>query len=251
MPFRSGRCRKCGQIHENCSAHRRRPAGRSDLPLTPCMKKPMTGQSVCNLHGGATELGLAAGNRRKKEQEVRERAERQVRRFMAREDANPADVILELVRYQAGLVDYWRNAVEEIDEDLDIIWGVTGRKEVAGLISTTEETTWAATPTLAYRLLREAQRDLAEYAALAIRVGIEERTVKLAEQQGAIFAGAQRAILTRMYDSAVGSLRSAGVEDPEVYRRLANEWQTAMALVVPEELRAIARRIENGTATVL
>lgn len=51
-------CKKCGQVHERCTAHRRRKKGSKD-PLQPCGKYKAPGMKVCGLHGGKSLKGTA------------------------------------------------------------------------------------------------------------------------------------------------------------------------------------------------
>ena len=67
----------------------------------------------------------------------------------------------------------------------------------------------------------DAQDRLARYATAALRAGVEERRVRLAEDQGALVAQVIRRILDRLDLS---------------------EWQAEMVgSVVPEELRALSQ----------
>lgn len=175
-------CPRCGQTHTACKAHT--TAG------NPCKAPPVRDMAVCRVHGGASPNALQARNRRDQENAAREDAAR----FAARTDIHPADALLELVHYQAGIVDYWRARVEDI-EDEDLEWGVTREKTGGEDRGTTSE----AAPHIAYRLLTEAQDKLAAYAAAALKAGIDERRVKLAESQGALVAQAIRGILDALH----------------------------------------------------
>lgn len=175
-------CPRCGQTHTACKAHT--TAG------NPCKAPPVRDMAVCRVHGGASPNALQARNRRDQENAAREDAAR----FAARTDIHPADALLELVHYQAGIVDYWRGRIEDIkDEDLE--WGVTREKTGGDDAGTTSE----AAPHIAYRLLTEAQDKLAAYAAAALKAGVDERRVRLAENQGALVAQAIRGILDALH----------------------------------------------------
>ena len=175
-------CPRCGQTHTACKAHT--TAG------NPCKAPPVRDMAVCRVHGGASPNALQARNRRDQENAAREDAAR----FAARTDIHPADALLELVHYQAGIVDYWRARIEDI-EDEDLEWGVTREKTGGDDAGTTSE----AAPHIAYKLLTEAQDKLAAYAAAALKAGIDERRVKLAESQGALVAQAIRGILDALH----------------------------------------------------
>lgn len=175
-------CPRCGQTHTACKAHT--TAG------NPCKAPPVRDMAVCRVHGGSSPNALQARNRRDQENAAREDAAR----FAARTDIHPADALLELVHYQAGIVDYWRGRIEDV-EDEDLEWGVTREKTGGDDAGTTSE----AAPHIAYRLLTEAQDKLAAYAAAALKAGVDERRVRIAETQGAAVAGAIRAILEQLH----------------------------------------------------
>ena len=171
-------CIKCGQLHPRCTAHNRQGS--------PCRTHPVPGLTVCRLHGGATPVPKNAATRRL----AAAKAATDVARFNARTDLDPADALLDLVHYQAGIVHYWRDRIEQIAAD-DLEWGTTKVKTGGDDEGTTDE----AKPNIAYVMLREAQHDLATYAAATLKAGVAERQVRLAEAQGAMLATAIRAIL--------------------------------------------------------
>ena len=179
-------CPRCGQTHTACKAHT--TAG------NPCKAPPVRDMAVCRVHGGSSPRALQARNRRDQENAAREDAAR----FAARTDIHPADALLELVHYQAGIVDYWRGRVEEVDAK-DLEWGTTQHREGSGPEGPIDVETKEAVPHVAYRLLVEAQDKLAAYAAAALKAGVDERRVRIAETQGAAVAGAIRAILEQLH----------------------------------------------------
>lgn len=221
-----GTCRKCGQVHERCAAH---VAGR------PCRRAPNEFLGVCNTHGGASRMA------RRKQHEMGQRQElaAAARRFALRKDIDPASALLDLVHYQAGVVEFWREQVEKVPED-QLTWGVLKKVDKTGGLWDELTQTEGASVDLTYQLLREAQQDLASYASAAVKAGIDERRVRIVEQQGEVFGQAQRAILTAMLEETVKLLRSAGVDDETVMVTLRKGWQAAQGVVVPRELRQIA-----------
>lgn len=196
-------CTRCGKPHPRCTAHTRTG--------NPCGRTPAAGVTVCASHGGKAPQIIAAANRRLTEAAARADAAR----LGARTDIHPADALLDLVHYQAGIVTYWRTRVEALDHDA-LTWGKTRTKTGGDDHGTTEE----AKPNIAYALLRDAQHDLATYATAALKAGVEERRVRLAEQQGALVATVIRRILDRL--------------------NLTPDQQTLVSTVVPAELRALA-----------
>lgn len=225
-----GTCVHCGKPHPKCNAHKKR-TGKSE----PCMRAPNEFLGVCNTHGGASILA----RRKQHEMGQRQLLEEAERRFALRKDMDPASALLDLVHYQAGVVEFWREQVEKVPEH-QLTWGVLKRVDkTGGLWDELTETTGAAVD-LTYQLLREAQKDLADYASAALRAGIDERRVRIVEQQGELFGQAQRAILTAMFEEMVKLLRAQGVEDSVVLEALRSGWQSAQKTVVPAQLRALA-----------
>lgn len=180
-----------------------------------CKAWAVPGATVCRTHGGRAPQVLAKAKQRVTEAEARA----DVARFAARTDIHPAEALLELVQYQAGVVAYWRARVEQV-EDEGLEWGKTQKRKGVGPEGPVNVTTTEAKPHVAYTLLREAQRDLADYASAALKAGVEERKVRIAEQQGALVAEVIRRIL--------GDL---GLTDAQA--ALVGE-------VVPRHLRALA-----------
>ena len=193
---------------EKCTATSKQTGQRCGAWATP-------GTNVCRFHGGAAKQVKTKAAQRLTEAQARA----DVARFAARTDLHPAEALLDLVHYQAGVVAYWRSRVDQL-EDQALEWGTTRVKEGGDDRGTTQE----AKPHVAYALLREAQRDLAEYATAALKAGVEERRVQLAERHGNLVAGAIRAILADL--------------------GLSPEQEALVGEVVPRHLRALA----GGTA---
>jgi len=134
--------------------------------------------------------------------------------FGARKDIEPGAALLELVQWTAGEVDFWRQEVRLIERD-DLTWGVTREKSGGEDFGTTTE----AKPALAYVMLTAASDRLARYCVEAIRAGIDERRVQIAESQGALVAEAIRRILQDL--------------------GLSPDQESRVAEVVPRHLRAL------------
>lgn len=182
-------CAKCGEPHARCSAHRKYDG-------KPCTQRKMKGQGVCKTHGGMAKQNRVAGARRVAE----EAAVKAVALFGARRDVHPADALIELVQWTAGEVEYWRERVRVLaaEDERALTWGKTkvvdkGSGEAPGVDETEE-----AGPSVAYRMLTSAQDRLASYCVAALKAGVEERRVQLAEAQGQQVAGAIRAILAEL-----------------------------------------------------
>ena len=156
-----------------------------------CQNPPIHGGTRCRMHGGASPRAQAAAERRLAEAA----ATRELTRLgVTRRDIHPAEALIELVQFTAGEVDFWRTRVSELDEDA-FTWGVTREKSGGDDHGTTKE----AKPNIAYVMLERASDRLASYAAAALKAGVEERRVRLAESQGALVAQAVRQILDQLH----------------------------------------------------
>lgn len=184
-------CPDCGQVHpRGCRAH----SGRGTRP---CGLRPVTGLQVCQVHGGRSPQAKAKSAAVKAEA----KAAREVARLGHRVVVHPAEALIDLVHWTAGEVAYWRNVVTQIaDEQGDdgqpagyraLTWGVTKVKEGGD----DRGTTTAAGPHIAYTMLTSASDRLASYAAAALRAGVDERRVQLAERQGQLVADVIRGVL--------------------------------------------------------
>lgn len=161
-----------------------------------CKRAAIDGGTVCRTHGGASPQARAAAERRVQE----EKAAAAARLFAVPKDIDPADALIDLVKWTAGEVDYWRREVERIaaDEPAKLTAGITrierGTRDRADVDMRTIETV----PHIAYRMLTDAQDRLAKFAAAALRAGVAERQIRLAEDQGALVAQVIRGILDQL-----------------------------------------------------
>lgn len=183
----------------------------------PCQQWPVKGLQVCRMHGGSSPQSRAKSKRVQEE----ERARRVALRVTDPIATEPSQALLDLVATAAGEVAYWRGRVETLQEDNPArltqgLTKVTEGKDRGGVTTLrTVETVMA----IEHRMWVDAQERLAKYATAAIRAGIEERRVRIAEGQGELVAGVIRRILDRL--------------DLE-------EWQRELVpAVVPEELRRL------------
>lgn len=195
-----------------------------------CKRPALVGATVCSKHGGSAPQVKAAAARRVEAM----KASAALARIGQRVDADPQAHLLDVIAYQAGLVAYWRERVESLDED-SLTWGTTKVKIGGDDGGETRE----AKPHVAYVLLDEAQGKLVRYCSEALKAGIAERQVRLAEQQGALMSGLLRAVLGRMLDVAVGLLAEHGVTAADVVAALRDGWASSASVVVPEEIRRL------------
>ena len=157
----------------------------------PCGRAPIKGATVCYVHGGRAPQVKAAAARRLAAQA----AEQAVRTLGLAADISPTEALLEEVRWTAGHVAWLRSRVQELEqhggEPDPLVWGVTRVKEGGDDYGTTSE----AKPSIWYELYARERTHLIKVCDAAIRAGVEERRVRLAEQQGDLLALAIRQIL--------------------------------------------------------
>lgn len=185
-----------------------------------CKNAPIPGGTVCRFHGGGTKQAKAAAAARLTEQAATE----QVARLGARKDIHPIEALLDLVHWTAGEVDYWRAQVVAL-EDGQLVWGTTSHREGTGPEGPVDVTTDEAKPHVAYVMLERSSDRLAAYSAAALKAGVDERRVALAEHQGKALADVIRRILDQL--------------------DLSDEQAMLVGTVVPQELRRLGERSER------
>lgn len=169
------------------------------------------GVGYCKNHGGSTPTHRVAVQA--------ELARRAVATYGLPRDIDPAAALLEEVHRTAGHVSWLQVKVAELDE-ADLVWGVTEQVDKQATEFGGTDTTRAAKPNMWLTLYQQERKHLAAVAKAAIDAGCNERLVRLAEEQGAVLAGAIRAILADL--------------------RLTDEQQAMVREVVPRHLRALS-----------
>ncbi|MCW2496336.1 MAG: hypothetical protein JWQ77_2260 [Jatrophihabitans sp.] len=204
------RCTKCNHPHLTRLG---KPAcgGHAARGTRPCKNAPMDGQKVCGKHGGQSPQAKAAAARRLAE----ERAARAVERFGGRLDTTPTEALLETVQWTAGYVAWLRDRVNDLDDE-KLTWGITRDKSGGNDWGSTFE----AGANVWLKLLGEWSDRLVKVCSEAIKAGIEERRVRLAEGQGKIIADVIRSILDDL--------------------KLSPEQQSKVGEIVPRHLRLVA-----------
>lgn len=186
-----------------------------------CGGYAMRGQEVCRFHGGASPQAKAKAQERIAEQKARTLVETYGRKI----NTTATEALLDEVQWTAGHVAWLRERVQEIestaaavgaDSDHPLVWGKTKEKSGGEDWGKTEE----AAPNIWLRLYQTERAHLVKVCSEAIRAGIEERRIRLAESQGELVAQAIRAILNDL--------------------NLNPEQQARVPEVVPRHLRALA-----------
>lgn len=212
-------CSRCGQTHEGCAGH--------NSQGNPCGKKPKRDMTVCRNHGGAAPQTIAAAERRRQERA----AQRDLEAFGVPVATDPHTALLDELYRSNGVVLWLSAIVAELDED-EITWGQT-RQKVGG---EDQGTTHEAGRNVWVQLWQSERKHLVEVASACSRAGIEERRVRLAEEQGRMLAGVITRILGGMFDALVAALGEHAAARVVV----ESAWPRLVGEIVPTELRAIA-----------
>lgn len=151
-----------------------------------CDAFAMHDQDVCAAHGGRAPQNLSEAKRRGGQR----RAAELMLAYGRKIDTTPIDAMLDEVQWTAGHVAWLRERVGELEQD-EMVWNTTRVKEGGHDSGVTQE----AAPHQWIKLYMQERAHLVRVCSEAIRCGIEERRVRLAESQGVLVAQMIRAIL--------------------------------------------------------
>ena len=184
----------------------------------PCKAWAVTGLKVCRVHGGSSPQSKAKRDRAKSEQQ----AAKSMRLFASPVEVDPGQALLDLVHWTAGEVEYWREQVRELAERNPeaLTWGMV-REKVGG---EDNGTTLEAKPNINYVMLYAAQDRLEKYATAALRAGVAERQIKLAEDQGRVLVDVVKMVLDRL-QITTAQREMVPTVVPEVIRMFASGGQ--------------------------
>ena len=186
-----------------------------------CRNTAVPGLKVCRIHGGSTARAKAAAARNVETQRARDAANQ----LGITINVSPQQALLDEVQRAAGMVAYYGARVAEVAEDSNkLVHGITRVEEREGFQAGRLRVAEPAV-NMWVKLWNEERDRLTRAAAAAIRAGIEERRVALAEQHGQAIAAAIHRILDRL--------------DLDARQR------TLVGQVVPDELRAITAAAEG------
>lgn len=195
-----------------------------------CARFAIMGGTTCRVHGSGSAKAKAAAARR-----VEEDAARAAMVTLGLPvDVSPSDALLEEVRWTAGHVQWLRRQVQELEQSVivsgpgskdaarchPLTWGTTKQVDKQSSENPGTDTTESAGPSIWYELYDRERKHLVTVCTAALRAGVEERRVRLAEAQGEQVAGAIRAILADLGLSA--------------------DQQAKVSEVVPRHLRLLA-----------
>ena len=231
-------CEQCGQVHKaalpNCRPCKGHLSKRSPRAGQPCTKPAMSGQDICETHGGRAPQNRAAAEARIQAAE----AEKVLHAFGERVEVDPAEELLDLICYTAGYVRFIRTQVDALTSSA-MTWGVTKetdggvvvgtgpRAELVADTTTTRETK----PNIWISMLAEWQDRHAKLLVEALKIGLDMRRVRLSEEKGQVVADVIRATA----DSILERLLAAGM-----HTDLTGVFTAALNEAAPRHLRSIA-----------
>lgn len=230
------------------------PCGAKKRDGNPCGAAPLKGGKRCKRHGGASPQAKAAAARRIAEQEAQEIMNKAVVTLGIKDrDIDPAKALLEEISWTYAHVQWLRAKVQELTENQTLVrgtedryeftddgdtrftegsdesgnpgahalvWGQTEYRDKSGGDDAGQTVVEQAGINIWYQLYMKEREHLAKVSSLALKAGIEERKIKLAESQGELVAAVLKRILNALNLSPA-------------------QWEQ-VPVIVPRELRALA-----------
>lgn len=192
-----------------CGAKKRQSRGGGTCKMHAGYGTDHPGVGKCKFHMGSTPAVRTSA--------YIEIARRAVVTYGLSREIDPRDALLEEVWRTAGAVDWLSKKVAEL-KDEEVVWGVTEVKQSTGKDG--NSVTESAELNVWVQLYQKERRHLVEVSRIAISAGIEERRVRIAEQQGQLLADAIRQILDDL--------------------RLSPEQLAKVPQIVPQRLRELS-----------
>jgi hypothetical protein len=218
-------CAKCGRPHvraggvPSCNAHKR--------DGTPCGSLRVHGLDVCHRHGGDAPRSKALAARTKTEREAR-----RVMEILGApiEGLTPTEALLQEVRRTAGHVEWLRHRIVNLtdldpdNEHFPLIWGTQSETEtwVQAAQYPGQDTQEVKGPGVHiwYLMYKGEREHLVRASSAAIKAGIAEVTVRMAQMQvtgvASLWAG-----LLRDLELTPAQQRLADERVPQVLRQLS------------------------------
>lgn len=159
------------------------------------------GYGACKLHGGSTPSAVLSAQRKE--------ATDVMLTYGKPVDTNPIDALLQELRWTYGHVIWLRDQVQALSPEA-LIWGMNKRvggapaMELLDILGDAEvppvavEITQIAGVTVWVKLYQDERKHLVEVAATCARLGIDERKVRLAEQQGQLLVAGMRWFVSQL-----------------------------------------------------
>lgn len=193
----------------------------------PCGSAPKKGATRCGTHGGNSPRARTAAERRNTTNQAAT-ALRALGHNPDAEPIDPAEALLRLVTAKHYEVQWLRHMVQQVRAGADIaddpmssplVWGVTSHQTGAGPMGPVDVETKGPDLNVWVRWLHTAERDLANYAASALKAGVQQRQLELQEQLALQLVGAIHQILNGLGLTAAQQ-DTAGTLVPTILRSL-------------------------------
>jgi hypothetical protein len=174
---------------KHCTAHR--------TDGEPCEGWAMAGTTVCSAHGGKAPQVQAAA-------QARLVVEQAAARFgVDLDDTPPGQIALREISRSSAMVQHVSAMLSQLSDE-DLIWGMTGRRitqtpKPGGTPQVVAEQRARIHPLVT--MLDAERRQLRDWIMAAHSAGVEERYVRLAEQDGAWAAKVIHALYARFLDA--------------------------------------------------
>jgi hypothetical protein len=179
-----------------------------------CKRAPIVGGIVCSMHGGKAPQVRAEAERRAQQATLHAAAVT----YGLPVEVSPTQALVDEIQWTAGHVAWLRERIQELEQQ-ELTWGRTEYREGAGEKGAEWKSVERAGANVLLDLYERERKHLVAVTTAALSAGIEERRVRIAEEQGALVAAALRGALTDLGPNPA---------DPEVMR------------VVSTRLRALA-----------
>lgn len=154
-----------------------------------CEHRAMLGQEVCRVHGGKSPRAMAAAKRRLAVEEVR----REAARLGGSLEVHPLDVLLDSVGEAAANVAVLRSAIA----DLGVHVGEDGIAVPERVIEFEKGGTHVAAREHILVAMYNAERERQnKWSKMCLDAGVDERKVRLKEEQGQVLGKALDAAVT-------------------------------------------------------
>jgi hypothetical protein len=180
----------------------------------------MEGQGVCDYHGGKSPQAIAHAYLRTSQHHG----------LGLHREIHPHDAILEEVYRAAGSVAWLDDMVQSIRQE-DVGFGLTTEDDKNASEFPGTDIKREAKLNVWVQLWQSERDRLAKVCKLAIDIGLDERRIKLAENQGLMVATVIRKAMQGMLEALIAQGLSAALTDA---------WPKLVSEVVPRELRALS-----------
>lgn len=174
-----------------------------------CTQWPVEGARRCRMHGGNTAKAAARAETARAMQALGDVPDQTV---------DPAEALMRLVTEKWAECQWLRQRVREVEAEA-LTWSTVQHDEGVGPEGPIDKRTARADAHVWWRLLREAEDQLAKYSTAALRAGVERRQIELQEAQALHLAQAIHRILDQL--------------------ELSQEQAQQVPTIVPQVLRAL------------